>query len=159
MGGVGFDRPRPLQNDDDIDGFSSGTELIDRWVATRARHAREAGTAVVYASFCGKTLAGFYTLSAQSVLRASTSGWLARNAPLQIPVILLGMLGVDARYQGQGLGRDLLLDAVHRSELVAEHIGARALVVDPIDESARRFYEHFGFSPVPGSDRMFAKLH
>ena len=45
MGGLTFGRPRPLQIDDELDGFSSGEELIDRWIATRARHAREAGTA------------------------------------------------------------------------------------------------------------------
>ena len=81
------------------------------------------------------------------------------NAPLQIPVILLGMLGVDMRYQGLGLGKDLLLDEAHRSELVADYIGARALVVDPIGDDARRFYERYGFRPIPGTSRMFAKLH
>lgn len=59
MGGLTLGRPRPLQIDDELDGFSSGEELIDRWIATRARHAREAGIAVVYVSFCGERLAGF----------------------------------------------------------------------------------------------------
>lgn len=147
-----------LQHGDNLAGFSSGVDLVDQWLARRASGARAAGTAVVYVTFCGDALAGFYTLSAQSITRSETSGWIARNAPQQIPVILLGMLGVDQRFQGQGLGRDLLLDAVHRAESVAEQIGARALVVDPIDNVTRSFYEKYGFRPIPGSSRLFAKL-
>ena len=159
MGPLGFTPPRILRAGDDVSGFSSGEPLVDSWVARRAPSARSAGTAVVYATFLDGALAGFYTLSAQSVVRAEVSGWLARNAPEQIPVILLGMLGVDRRWQGMGLGSDLLADAVRRSELVAEQIGARALVVDPLGDGARAFYTRHGFRPVPGSARMFAKLH
>lgn len=109
-------------------------------------------------AFCGGRLAGFYSLSAHSVLRADVSGWIARDAPVQIPVILLGMMGIDVAFQGCGLGRDLLLDAVRRSQSVASRIGARALVLDLIDVAARAFYARHGFRGIPGSDRMFAKL-
>ena len=159
MGKLVFSKPRILQERDAIDGFSSGSPLVDSWLKMRARKAREAGTAVVYVSFADEKLAGFYSLSAQSIVRSDVSGWIARNAPEQIPVILLGILGVDIQWQGCGLGRDLLLDAVHRAELVAEQIGARALVVDPIDDGAEAFYAHFGFRHIPGMTRMFAKLH
>ena len=158
MGEVAFTRPRILSAHDSVEGFCSGSSLIDGWVAKRARTAHRAGTAVVYATFCHEYLAGFYTLSAQSITRDTASGWIARNSSDQIPVILLGMLGVDKQWQGQGLGHDLLVDAIHRAELVAEQIGARALVVDPLDSSARAFYERHGFRPIPGSARMFAKL-
>ena len=155
---MSFTRPRILRDEDSLTGFCSGVGLVDDWLDHRARGARAAGTAVVYVTFCEDVLAGFYTLSVQSVTRAETSGWIARNAPQQIPVILLGMLGVDQRFQGRGLGRDLLLDAVHRSELVSEQIGARALVVDPVDAAAHGFYARYGFRNMPGSARMFAKL-
>lgn len=158
MGPLGFTAPRALQEDDPVEGFSCGSPLIDDWVAVRAKGARRAGTAVVYASFYKGHLAGFYTLSAQSVVRGETSGWITRNAPKNIPTILLGMLGVDQRYQGEGLGHDLLLDAARRAQLVAEQIGARALIVDPLDEGARSFYRRYGFRDMPGTGRMFAKL-
>jgi ribosomal protein S18 acetylase RimI-like enzyme len=92
------------------------------------------------------------------MLRGNTRGWLARNAPQQILVILLGMLGVDERFQGMGLGRNLLLDASQRAAAISETIGARALVVDPASDAARRLYESCGFRSIPDSDRMFAKL-
>ena len=158
MGSVSFSKPRALAEGDSVEGFSCGTEPIDRWVATRALGAKKAGTAVVYATFAERRLAGFYSLSAQSIVRCDTSGWISRNAPEHIPVILLGMLGVDERFQGLGLGHDLLLDAVRRAQSVADQIGARAIVVDPFDDAARAFYLHHGFRDLPGTTRMFAKL-
>lgn len=159
MGSITFTKPRILQPDDPLEGFSSGTPLIDTWVARHARTAQARGTAVVYASFADGHLAGFYTLSAQSVVRTEVTDWLARNTPEHIPVILLGMLGVDARWQGQGLGHDLLVDATRRSLAVAGEIGARALVVDPLDDAARGFYEHHQFRAIPENNRMYLKLH
>uniref|UniRef100_A0A7C9JDS7 N-acetyltransferase n=1 Tax=Muribaculaceae bacterium Z82 TaxID=2304548 RepID=A0A7C9JDS7_9BACT len=158
MGGLEFAPPRQLEEGDGIENFCCGIEIVDSWANRYAASARRNGTAVVYASFCGACVAGFYSLSSQSIARDSVSGWLSRNAPLQIPVILLGMLGVDKRFQGHGLGHDLLLDAVHRSLAIAGTLGARALVVDPADDKARAFYEKYGFAPLPGTNRMFAKL-
>lgn len=157
--GLTFEAPRALTEHDDVSGFCCGVSLVDAWVRDRARGARKAGTAVVYVTYCGDgRFAGFYSLSSQSATRSDTSGWIARNAPDQIPVILLGMMGVDRSFQGCGLGHDLLLDAVRRAQSVANQIGARALVVDPVDESSRAFYLRYGFRDMPGTNRMFAKL-
>jgi GNAT superfamily N-acetyltransferase len=60
--------------------------------------------------------------------------------------------GVDFRvysHHGQGLGKGLLIDALKRIEEAADIVGVRAVIVHAIDESARKFYEHFGFDPSP----------
>ena len=67
--------------------------------------------------------------------------------PEPVPVILLGQLAVDVNYRGLGLGADLLIDAARRSMEAAELIGARAVVVQAIDEVAKAFYGRFGFRP------------
>lgn len=159
MGEVNFSAPRFITEQDSVDGFSCGIDPIDVWVFKHALSARRLGTAVVYATYDqdGK-LAGFYTLSSQSIFRGDAKGWISRNAPDQIPVILLGMMGIDKKYQGLGLGRQLMIDLAHRCHHVADEIGARAIVVDPIDENVRAFYSHFGFREIPGSSRMFAKI-
>ncbi len=33
-----------------------------------------------------------------------------------------------------------------------------SIPVDPADDKARAFYEKYGFAPLPGTNRMFAKL-
>ena len=85
-------------------------------------------------------------------------GWFVRNAPEQVPAVLLGMLGVDERFKGRGLGASLLRDAVQNAMKVASLAGARALVVDPTGEQAASFYEHFGFMSLPGTSRMALRL-
>lgn len=154
-----FEAPRRLTADDDVGAFSCGTQAIDAWLWKHARHAAKRGAAVVYAS-CDERgkIAGFYTLSAHSMDRSILTGWLARNAPDQIPVILLGMLGVRSDCSGAGLGTQLLLDAYHRAQAAAQTIGARALVVDPLDEDVAALYLNHGFEHVPGSNRLFARF-
>ena len=71
--------------------------------------------------------------------------------PEPIPVILLGQLAVDTNYQGRGLGSDLVIDAATRVLTAADLIGARAIVVQALNEEAKEFYEQFSF--LPFSDR------
>lgn len=165
--GVGeFSRPVQLDEKMCLAGFSSGQSFVDSWLENRARSAKARGSAVVYVSYRAgvdpacEPPAGFYTLSSASVERESIGGgWLKRNAPDQVPVILLGVLGVDARVQGRGLGRMLLNDAARRSFAVADSIGAKALVVDPINEAAASFYAKYGFKTIQGLNKMFVALH
>lgn len=154
-----FTAPRRLGPLDDLDGFTCGELVIDTWLQRHARHAFKRGTAVAYVTLddAGR-LAGFYSLSAHSMDRNAMTRWLARNAPEQVPVILLGMLGVAVGHQGEGLGRQLLLDAYHCARQAAKTIGARALVVDPLNDEAAGFYASLGFERVPESDRLFARF-
>jgi predicted N-acetyltransferase YhbS len=69
--------------------------------------------------------------------------------PDPIPVILLGRLAVDIAYQGKGIGTGLLRDAVFRTTQAAEIAGIRAILVHAISNSAKHFYERYGFAPSP----------
>lgn len=104
----------------------------------------------MHVAYCGKDAAGFYTLSTHSVARADVKGgWFSRNAPDQVPAVLLGMMGVDGYFEGCGLGASLLQDAIKIALKVASLAGARVLIVDPTGPDAASFYEHFGFSHLP----------
>lgn len=157
---VRFLEPRRLNPGETLEGFSCGVELIDNWANRHTPYAAKRGTAVPYVCFTTSgEVAGFYAISAYSIDRdAVRGGWLKRNAPAKIPVILLGMLGVESRFQHQGLGWMLLQDAIKRALAVGRQIGSRALVVDPYDDVSRGFYQHFGFRDVPGSNSMFVRL-
>ena len=115
---------------------------------------------MIYASYSEKgVIAGFYTLSTHSIARAEIrGGWFPRNAPEQVPAVLLGMMGVDERFKGLGLGASLLRDAMENSLKVSSIAGAKALVVDPVDEEAGLFYSHFGFAALPGTNRLAIRL-
>lgn len=97
-------------------------------------------------------LAGYFSLSTVSVDRASVTRLpkLDRLPRFPIPGVLLARLAVDARVQGQGLGRYLFEEALGLTLQLA-HTGPvafRLFVTDAIDADAARFYERFGFTPL-----------
>lgn len=105
------------------------------------------------------TLGGYYTLSATAVSLSDLPAETVRRLPRYplIPAFLLGRLAVDRRYQGQRWGRFLLADALHRC--VNSEIPGFAIVVDAIDDNARRFYEREGFLPLPETpNRLFRRM-
>ena len=153
-----FSRPTPLPAGVGIEGFHCGDPIVDNWTERHSATARERGAAVVYVVYCDGVVAGFYTLGTHSVARDAARGWLARNAPDQVPAVLLGMLGVDERFAGQGLGGSLLRDAIVNALKVADLTGARAILIGPTGEKAASFYAHFGFAKLSGTDRMALKL-
>jgi len=82
-----FQRPRKLGPEERMGKFSCGVPFIDKWAAQRALSSAQHGTAVAYVSFTASDEpAGFYTLSAYSVLRArSASGALGSRALIVEP--------------------------------------------------------------------------
>ena len=69
--------------------------------------------------------------------------------PDPVPVMVIGRLAIDSGYQGRGLGRALLRDAVLRTMQAADIAGIRALLVHAVSDDAKRFYERCGFQPSP----------
>ena len=76
-----------------------------------------------------------------------------------VPVALLGRLGVDGRWSGQGLGSALLIDALRRVRIASDTLAVYAVVVDAKDERARAFYRRFDFIELPDSaKRLFLPM-
>ena len=84
-------------------------------------------------------------MAAGAVSHQLATGNIRRNMPDPVPVLVLGRLAVDLRAQGIKLGGSLLQDAFNRAVNVAENTGVRALLVHALSESAKRFYEYYGF--------------
>ena len=88
--------------------------------------------------------------------------WTLKKLPpsyQDIPATLLGRLAIDSVYKGQGLGELLLIDALKRSYDVSKsNVGSMAVIVDPIDENAVKFYEKYGFIRLPDSGKMFIAM-
>lgn len=75
-----------------------------------------------------------------------------------IPVILLGQIGIDVKFQGQGLGDLLLTDVQARVDEISQKIGIRALMLDARDERLAKWYEKHDFTRFPGNLRMFKTI-
>lgn len=104
-------------------------------------------------------IVGFSTLSSASLSFDSVPEQFTAGLPrYPIPVVLLGRMGVDRRYERQGFGRRLVIDAIlraYRQDVMA----AYAMIVDP-KEGVRDFYlKNFGFIPlVDDPARLFVHL-
>lgn len=104
---------------------------------------------------------GYYTLSSESLGREQIPDKYLRKVPqnYNAPVILLGRLARNITAKGIGLGEHLLLDALFRAfTLSEESIGAMAVVVDPMNQFAIKFYKKYGFEQLPDSEKMFLPM-
>jgi len=138
--------------------FTSGSLALDRYFREQASQDVKRRIAICYVAVHIPTgeLAGFYTLAATSVALDALSAEIARKIPHYplVPAALVGRLAVAKDYQGQGVGGMLLSDALMRA--ARAELGIYALLVDAKDEKARLFYEHYGFTLLPGgSGRLF----
>jgi hypothetical protein len=77
--------------------FDCAVESLNDWLARQAMRNEEHGDSRTYISIDADTskIAGYYSLASWAVSRQQSGGWLARNAPEPVPVILLGRLAVD----------------------------------------------------------------
>ena len=150
--------PQPLGPQHDVSQFSSGVPALDTWLQGKTRLNEAKGGARTYVACDGDRVAGFYSLAASAVEKHRVSSRVGRNMPEPIPVILLGQLAVDKDYQGRRLGSDLLIDAAQRALAAADVIGARAIVVQAIDEQAKAFYGRFGFRPFSNREPLMLLL-
>lgn len=91
----------------------------------------------------------FFTLAAHLVRREHVAKRVGRGSPTEIPAVLLARLALDESLHGQGLGGELLWDALTRAVSASAIAAARLVVVHAIDDNAAAFYTHHGFVASP----------
>ncbi|SOC88547.1 Predicted acetyltransferase [Curtobacterium sp. 314Chir4.1] len=153
-------RPRPITQHDDTSQFECGKPTLTSWLQIRAIRNEAGGASRTFISIDDETdrIAGYYCLAASSLQSAGVPGSLRRNMPDPIPVVLIGRLAVDLAFQGLGLGASLLQDALVKSIEASRLVGARAVIVNAIDDEAAAFYERFGFAVIPETSRCMYLL-
>lgn len=153
-----FDPPVLLTQAHDSSAFDSGEPVLDDWLRQRAwsnlQNAASRTYVVCPAGF--GTVAGYFSLSMGHILAREVVGSMRRNMPTQIPCVLLGRLAIDRAWQGKGLGRALLADAVARSMRASREASARLVIVHAISLAAEAFYLRHGFARLPVETPTFA---
>lgn len=153
---LGRIRIEPIGKDHDRGCFDCGKVFLNDYLRQFARQNAAKGIARAYVAVpakAGNLIMGYYTLSAAGIGFDQIPLSLRRRLPkYPIPVARIGELAVSGDYQGRGLGGILLMDAFQRIAAAADVLGVWAVVVDPIDDTARRFYLHFGFEPLVDCD-------
>jgi predicted GNAT family N-acyltransferase len=140
--------------------FDCGKELLNNYLKNQASQdiKRKLSACFVLCEKASNTIQGYYTLANNSIPLNSFSEQIQKKLPksyVSIPTTLLGRLAIDKKYQGIGIGKILLIDALKRSYEISQKIGSFAVVVDPIDKEAESFYSKYDFIKLPDSQKMF----
>ncbi|HEY5509842.1 MAG TPA: GNAT family N-acetyltransferase [Prolixibacteraceae bacterium] len=143
--------------------FNCGKFILDTYLKTQASQdvKRKLSACFVSVDHVSGLIQGYYTLSNNSIpLKLIPEIYRNKLPPSysSIPATLLGRLAVDVRFKGIGIGRMLLIDALSRSYEISKSVSSFAVVVDPLDEEAERFYTKYGFILLPDSCKMFLPM-
>lgn len=135
----------------DRQAFTSGVHAIDEYLRHFAVQQSRKGITVVRVvvdTDAPRTLLGYYSLSAAQIDAVQMDERTQQRLPrYPVPCFRLGRLAVHSAHRGRGLGRLLIGCAVERCSAARKHVAAFALVVDAKGNSAKAFYEHYGFTP------------
>ncbi len=144
-------REEPISKKHDREAFDCGDEALNEFLQRYARKSHERGGAKTFLAIddADKTILGFYSLSPASVDYARTPEIVRRGlARHDVPGFRLARLAVDRRFQGQGIGGQLLLAAGRRSLLASAEVGGVVLVIDATNERVAAWYANYGAVPL-----------
>lgn len=134
-----------------LDNFSSGKLALDDWLRDYALQAKQSHTANTFVvQDQNGEIVGYYSLSMGQIAQIEGTDRIRKGTGRHpIPVIVLARMAVDKRFQGNGIGKGMLRDAVIRGVNISDEVAFRAIITHPIDDEARNFYLKFGFTPSP----------
>jgi predicted N-acetyltransferase YhbS len=145
--------PTPIKSAHDTSMFACSKPSLDIWLKRHALQNSENDFTKTFVVCRGKRVVGYYALASGAVDRGEATAMIAgARAPTIIPVIILARLAVDQSGQGNGIGQDLLSDALKRVANAARTVAARALVVHALDAEAATFYERLQFQKYKPDD-------
>jgi GNAT superfamily N-acetyltransferase len=153
----------PLDAKHQRDSFRCGKNLLDNYFWTQAKQdvKRKLSVCFVLLDKNSGKISGYYTLSSNSISNDLIPESFKKKLPksyVSIPTILLGRLAIDKDFQGKGIGKLLLIDALKRCFYLSKSIGTFAVIVDPLDIDAEKFYKKYGFIKLPDSGKMFLPI-
>ncbi len=134
--------------------FSCGNIELDTYLKEFARQNHKKGIGKSFVAFSENRVIGYYTLSMACIEFTEIPEGYNRGIPkYPAPVAKIGRLAVQAEFQGKKIGTALLIDALKRIVEASKSVGVFAVIVDAKNDSAKRFYDGFGFIPY-GKDEL-----
>ena len=147
----------PLAKFHDRNGFDCGSEPLNQFLKQTARQHAIRGISRTFvlvdeAASEPKPIFGFFSLNLCQMKSESLTAEESRKLPRDVSGVRLGRLAIAKNIHGQGLGRILLVAAMRKFIEIHNSAGGIGLFVDAKDQQAKRFYEHFGFLPLPSNE-------
>lgn len=142
----------PILKKHDRKSFDCGDPSMNDFLQRYARQSHESGAAKTFLAIetaDNKTILGFYSLAPGALAYPETPETLRRGlARHEVPGFRLVRLATDRRWQGQGLGGQLLAAAARRCLRAATEVGGVVLIIDAKTDRAARWYVGYGAMPL-----------
>lgn len=152
----------------DRTGFDCGVARLNNFLQLSARKQQQADIARVYVALRpgDPKVLGYHAMNAYSLTADHLGPLRPKATPPHntLPAIYLSMIAVGRATQRAGLGSILLDHAKQKALVVADSIGAHAVVLDVLDDdgdAAQRiaWYAKHGFQPFPDAPlKMFLPI-
>jgi GNAT superfamily N-acetyltransferase len=133
--------------------FDCGRPPLNDWLKFRSLTSEGSSARCFVLCAPNPLVIGYYCLTAGAVQHDGAPRKIGQNMPSPIPVVTIGRMAIDKAYQGKGLGRALLKDALLRIVRASELVGARAVLVHAVDQGAAPFYARYGFKSFPTNNQ------
>ena len=91
--------PAPIDTVHSADNFDCGISSLDHWLQRQALKNEASGASRTFVVCVGNEVVGYYALATGSILRRQAPGKIKREMPEPIPVMVLGRLAVDRKWQ------------------------------------------------------------
>lgn len=133
-------------------GFDCGVEALNSWLIRAAAQeaAKRVANTFVWVPSDSVEVVAYYALCGHALARDRAPSRIGRGVADPIPAALIAKLALSTKLHGQGLGGQLLRDALER--IVRSSVAGpavRIIIVDAIDEPAAVFYRRYGFRDAP----------
>lgn len=140
--------------------FSSGDAFLDEWLRSYAGQNRRRDTAATWVIADAEwVVVGYVTVAMSAIDRSTAPMSVARQAPDPVPALLIGRLAVDEAFSGLGIGTALAAHVLATALELNEKAACRAVVVNAVDASARRWWERLGFQPFDPADAQSLDMY
>jgi ribosomal protein S18 acetylase RimI-like enzyme len=146
-----------LSKTHDRQGFDCGSDPLNLFLKQTARQHAERGISRTFVlvedtAIPPKPILGFFSLNLCQIKSESLTHEEANKLPRDVSGIRLGRLAVASTHHRQGIGKKLLVTAMLKFVEIFNSAGGIGLFVDAKDFEAKRYYEQFGFIPMPSNE-------
>jgi GNAT superfamily N-acetyltransferase len=138
--------------------FDCDKLALNDWLIHRALQAQQHGVAKTFVVCAQQRVAAYFSLCVGQIDSQEIPRGHHHADDFPVPVVILTRLAVDKLYQGKGLGTALLAEAIHHTLAISEQAAVEALLTQPFNESAARFYQRHGFTQSPAAYKQLALL-
>ncbi len=132
--------------------FDCGNDEINRYLQTMANQHAKKGITRTHVLTDGARIKAFYTLTATAFDNSQKhiSGY-----PNEVPAIIIGRIGVDNHYQGQGLSKIAIAHALQTIKQASHEIGVAFVMIDAKNDELANYYERLGFVKITDNRLVF----